>query len=253
MRGEVSRYDRLLGDGVIRGDDMADYTFTRDEVRDAAPPTVGARVSFTPDSTRARDVAALSTLSSPPPLGSGQGPGGQPPPLVLPDVSARGWGTGGDIGGPIDDSAGPGAWGYFVKCMRMYFNGNGRAMRAEYWSFQLFFYLFCIAGLAIDFGWNTAFGTMNSAPAYDEYGAYETSLGFLPIVTILVVLAMIIPGITVAIRRFHDVGMTGWLYLITLLSYLGSIFMFVVSLLPSQRYSNKHGPHPKASLASVFD
>ena len=56
---------------------------------------------------------------------------------------------------------------------------------------------------------------------------------------------MAIPGLAVQVRRFHDVGLSGWLVLIAVIPYLGGVFALVVSLIPSQNGANKHGPYPK--------
>ena len=56
-----------------------------------------------------------------------------------------------------------------------------------------------------------------------------------------------IPYVAVAIRRFHDVGLSGWLILIGLVPYVGGLFVFIVSLLPSQPAVNVHGAPPKGT------
>lgn len=134
----------------------------------------------------------------------------------------------------IDDGAGPGIFGYFKKCMSNYANGNGRAQRAEYWSFTLVVYLILIPVGVVGFLIDSALG--------------NTEAPFVTFALIgLVVLAIVIPGIALAARRLHDVGLSGWLYLISLVPYVGGLFMLVISLLPSQRFTNKYGPHPKSS------
>lgn len=64
-------------------------------------------------------------------------------------------------------------------------------------------------------------------------------------VVALVYFGLLIPGVSVTIRRFHDVGLSGWLILIGLIPYVGGLFLFVVSLLPSQPCVNVHGAPPK--------
>ena len=65
----------------------------------------------------------------------------------------------------------------------------------------------------------------------------------------LFALIAFIPGLALSVRRFHDVGMSGWVFVAL---YVGSIILglvglaiFVISLLPSAEGSNKWGPNPK--------
>jgi uncharacterized membrane protein YhaH (DUF805 family) len=120
-------------------------------------------------------------------------------------------------------------WGYFKKCLNPWINGKGRARRAEYWWYMLF-YVLIVVGLAfIDAMWSYA--------AIGEYA---------PILTVLSVFYFIGPGISVSVRRLHDVGMNGWLYLLVLVPYAGALFLLVVALLPGQDKTNEYGPSPKA-------
>jgi len=58
------------------------------------------------------------------------------------------------------------------------------------------------------------------------------------------VLATIVPSIAITVRRQHDIGLSGWFYLLILLPYLGGMIIFVFSLIPSQKHENKWGPVP---------
>jgi uncharacterized membrane protein YhaH (DUF805 family) len=76
--------------------------------------------------------------------------------------------------------------------------------------------------------------------------------GGVPFVTMVVmglaVLFFMVPAISVTVRRFHDVGLSGWLYLLfVVLSfvYIGGIIIFVITLIASQKHDNKWGPVPQ--------
>ena len=60
----------------------------------------------------------------------------------------------------------------------------------------------------------------------------------------LFVLATIVPGVAITVRRIHDIGLTGWLYLLILVPSVGGLIIFVFSLIPSQKHENKWGPVP---------
>ncbi|GAW41253.1 Inner membrane protein YhaH [Brevundimonas sp. SH203] len=131
-----------------------------------------------------------------------------------------------------------GLWGYFVRCITdLYIEGHGRARRKEYWSFALFHFLILmlafmpIIGLAV----------LEAEAGYDME---VWGVAWICIVA-LVYFALIVPYVCVTIRRFHDVGLSGWLILIGLVPYVGGLFTFIVSLLPSQPAVNVHGAPPK--------
>jgi uncharacterized membrane protein YhaH (DUF805 family) len=121
-------------------------------------------------------------------------------------------------------------WGYFKKCLKPWINGKGRARRAEYWWFAVFSALFLVALLVIDLSINTSMGGYGWGPVLMGIGG----------------LALVGPAISVAVRRLHDVGMNGWLYLLAIIPYIGWLFLLVVACLPGQDKTNEYGPNPKA-------
>lgn len=76
-----------------------------------------------------------------------------------------------------------------------YANFKGRAIRSEYWWFYLFNF---VAGFAV-----------NVATELNE-----NPVGLL--VTAVVALGLVVPGIAVTARRLHDVNRSGWWQLIAL-------------------------------------
>lgn len=120
---------------------------------------------------------------------------------------------------------------YFKNCvLKHYVDFKGRARRKEYWFFALFEFialiLVCIVGGALDYVLGLP-GVLSSA-----------------LVTI-VTLGLILPAIAVSFRRLHDIGKSGWWFLITLIPCLGGIIFLVFMLLDSQPGSNAYGPNPK--------
>jgi uncharacterized membrane protein YhaH (DUF805 family) len=57
--------------------------------------------------------------------------------------------------------------------------------------------------------------------------------------------AVLIPGIAVSVRRLHDTGKSGWWLLIGLVPLLGGIVLLVFMVLDSQPGQNQYGPHPR--------
>ena len=104
----------------------------------------------------------------------------------------------------------------FVKSIKLFFlyalNFKGRSSRSEYWWGFLFNFL---AGLACN---------------------------VIPIVGGLLSVALLVPGIALAVRRIHDIGKSGWYYLMGLIPLAGPIFLLVYCCTESQPSPNQWGP-----------
>jgi len=55
----------------------------------------------------------------------------------------------------------------------------------------------------------------------------------MPIIFGITCILLLIPNLTARIRRWHDVGISGWWLLISLIPYIGGIILFILYLLPS--------------------
>ena len=121
---------------------------------------------------------------------------------------------------------------YYLKCLRQYADFSGRARRAEYWYFTLFNAIFAIAiglvfGILGGIAGSELFVTMGTVCSY-VYG-----------------LAVLIPGLAVCVRRLHDIGKSGWYYLLGLIPLVGAIILIVFFCTDSQPGANQWGPNPK--------
>src|SRR5215475_10431383 len=99
--------------------------------------------------------------------------------------------------------AGRNAMEWYMMVWRKYAEFNGRARRREYWMFALVNMVIILAVEAVSFGLLTA----------TKSSAFGFLLGGL---MVLYCLAVLIPSLSVAVRRLHDIGMSGWLLLISL-------------------------------------
>lgn len=137
------------------------------------------------------------------------------------------------FGRAADPGEALGLFGYFKKVMTSHFaNFSGRARRKEYWSFALFAMLALIAAVGIGMAADSSSGTLEDYP---------------PVTIALVVLVMLvffIPSISVMVRRIHDLGLSGWFYLLFFIPYVGNLILLVFALMPSQKFENKYGPVP---------
>lgn len=109
---------------------------------------------------------------------------------------------------------------WYLKALRNYATFEGRARRKEYWLFMLFNFLIATA-LAL------AEGVANPFSSSDQ-GVLAT----------IYYLAVLIPGLAVAVRRMHDTDHSGWWILLPIVN-------FVLSVREGQSGSNRFGPDPK--------
>lgn len=121
---------------------------------------------------------------------------------------------------------------------KKYAQFSGRASRSEYWWVALFMFLIYIlfTVLISTVGSEVvSSNTVTSATSYSYSASSEPNgLGIvLSLVLLLFLLANIIPSIALAVRRLHDVNMSGFLYLLSLIPFLGPLILLVFYVLPS--------------------
>lgn len=58
-------------------------------------------------------------------------------------------------------------------------------------------------------------------------------------------LASLVPGIAIGVRRFHDTGRSGWWVLINFVPFIGGLIFLIFMLIDSQPGENQYGPYPK--------
>jgi uncharacterized membrane protein YhaH (DUF805 family) len=122
---------------------------------------------------------------------------------------------------------------WYFDALKKYAVFSGRARRKEYWFYQLFNTLIVIALIVVD----SMTGTMSKS----------AHMGFL---SLLFILATILPSLGVLIRRLHDTNRSGWWFFIGLVPLVGPIVLLVFTLLDSQPVTNQYGPNPKAVFSS---
>jgi len=120
---------------------------------------------------------------------------------------------------------------WYIEVLKKYADFSGRARRKEYW-------LFVLINLAVAFTIGIIDGLAGLADPVSGYGP----LGG------LYVLAVLIPGIAVGVRRLHDTDRSGWWLLMAVVPFAAiALLIFLAS--DSQAGTNQHGPSPKAVAA----
>lgn len=111
-------------------------------------------------------------------------------------------------------------------CWRKYGDFDGRAERPEFWWWVLFtFIVQFVAAIVLTVG----------LLIFQNVGFLQW---LLVLVFMVIVLAFILPSITVSVRRLHDRDLSGWWYLLAFVP-IGSIVLFVWYLLPGTPGPNR--------------
>ncbi|OBQ54655.1 DUF805 domain-containing protein [Tamlana sp. s12] len=126
---------------------------------------------------------------------------------------------------------------WYLKVLRdNYANFNGRARRKEFWMFSLF-------NLIIIYGSLMVLGLL----------AYALDSPFIIFLVYIYILATIVPSLALNVRRLHDVNKSGWFLLIALVPFIGSIWLFVLSVTEGDHGPNEYGPDPKLDNAEEIN
>ena len=107
-------------------------------------------------------------------------------------------------------------------CLTKYVTFSGRASRSEFWWFVLFSFAASIALSIID----------------------VAILGGYSILSTIFSLAILLPSISVAVRRLHDTDRVGWWYWIVLIPLIGIIVLIVFFAQKGTDGDNRFGADP---------
>ena len=107
------------------------------------------------------------------------------------------------------------------EALKKYADFKGRARRKEYWLFILLYSVCYFIAFLID-----------------------VASGALIIFTTIVALGLLIPLISVAVRRLHDTDRSGWWFLLVFVpfAYIVLLIFFFLDGTPGE---NRFGPDPK--------
>ncbi len=125
---------------------------------------------------------------------------------------------------------------WYLKVLRQYADFEGRARRQEYWMFALINFIITMIPYALGIAFaDSSFGMIFMA----IYFIYS--------------LAVLIPGLAVAVRRLHDIDKSGWFLLIALIPIVGFIILLVWLATDGTRGRNRFGSDPKSTSGGGFD
>ena len=117
---------------------------------------------------------------------------------------------------------------WYLQAFRKYTDFSGRSRRKEYWMFALFNIIFSICATILDF-------VLGTESAFIGAGTFS----------FIYFLGIIIPGLSLSVRRLHDVGKSGWMLLIAIIPIIGAIWLLVLFLTDGTFGKNQYGDNPK--------
>ena len=127
---------------------------------------------------------------------------------------------------------------WMLMPVKRYADFNGRSRRKEYWMFVLGVVILVVL-LSIIEGILGLSGMVGGV-----YGPLTT----------LAMLGLLIPGLAVQVRRFHDQDKSGWFVLLGFIPLLGGLVVLVFMCLSGTQGPNRFGPDPKnPTSADVFN
>lgn len=115
-----------------------------------------------------------------------------------------------------------GIFEYFKEGVTLkYMDFSGRARRREYWSYTLCAF---VIGFVV--------------------GLIDGLIGLHSVLSLIVSLALLLPGLAISVRRLHDLG-KDWKYLLIALIPFGAFYLLYLFVQDSQPGDNAYGPNPK--------
>jgi uncharacterized membrane protein YhaH (DUF805 family) len=116
-----------------------------------------------------------------------------------------------------------------IRPYRRAFDFAGRARRKEYWYFLLVYIIAWLVFIYID-------GLLGLYDSDTEIGLFSGVFS----------LAILVPSVSVTIRRLHDSDHSGWWFLVVFIPLIGGLVLLYFMLLDSNPGENEYGLNPKS-------
>ena len=107
--------------------------------------------------------------------------------------------------------------------LKKYAQFSGRSRRKEYWLYTLFYVAITFLTFYVDAVMGEGEGVLS----------------------LLLWLLLLVPGIAVIVRRLHDIDKSGWWSIILFIPLIGPIVIIVFMCLDGTSGTNRFGPDPK--------
>lgn len=121
------------------------------------------------------------------------------------------------------------------------FSFEGRIGRLRYLAWTM-------ALTLVTLGIGSVFGIFGFALISSDSTAGLVLVGLLAFILVVV---LAIASVLFMIQRLHDIGWSGWLWLLTLVPFVGSIFPFAIMVVPGNATANRYGSPPPPNTTAV--
>lgn len=121
---------------------------------------------------------------------------------------------------------------YYFSAWKNSFNFKTRSRRKDFWMF-----------IVVDIVISLMLG-MSMVTAYNNNGAGPLS-SILSLLYLGYFIVSILPQLALMVRRFHDVGRSGWYYFMILIPIFGKAFIIYNTIIDGKPGENMYGPNPK--------
>jgi uncharacterized membrane protein YhaH (DUF805 family) len=111
--------------------------------------------------------------------------------------------------------------GWYLDVLKQFTVFTGRTLRRDYWMFVLVTF---IIGFVL--------------------GLVTRAVGNEDIIFIPYFLAVVVFGLAAAVRRLHDVGLSGWWLLVGFVPFVGSVIVLILLAWRGKPTENRFGPVP---------
>ena len=129
----------------------------------------------------------------------------------------------------------------YKSMFKKYTQFSGRSRRSEYW-YAMLTHSIILSALVIWMCGPIMYDVITyGEPLYSTMPLFFTAWA----ITLVYMLATLVPNLSLTVRRLHDTGRSLWFLLLGLIPYVGEIVIFVFTVLDSQPGVNKYGPNPK--------
>lgn len=209
MKGQILDFSIQAG-GLISSEDGKRYPFKNEEWKEQGVPTRGMKVDFDVD----EDGQAVAVYKA---LGASSTGGVA---TVLQNASQT-----------RNENGQLSLFALFLETLtKRYAQFSGRASKREFWGYMLFR---MVAVVAIFF------------VAVIMFAINESLGSIFNLLCWLFGIALVIPDLSVGVRRLHDIGKSGWWFLIGLVPLIGPIWLIILWCQASVNEDNQWGGLPE--------
>ena len=209
MKGQILDFSIQAG-GLISSEDGKRYPFKNEEWKEQGVPTRGMKVDFDVDED-GQAVAVYKALGASSTVGVA---------TVLQNASQT-----------RNENGQLSLFALFLETLtKRYAQFSGRASKREFWGYMLFR---MVAVVAIFF------------VAVIMFAINESLGSIFNLLCWLFGIALVIPDLSVGVRRLHDIGKSGWWFLIGLVPLIGPIWLIILWCQASVNEDNQWGGLPE--------